>query len=392
MSTSNRICLVLGIITLLFFGSALLFFRSPFGLDSYYRWGLFAGGGWIASSGILRHRRLLVIAHTTLSCCAVIGLYPFEQWARYSLNPTAGDHYVFLNYLIDDPLLGQRVPPGAWGHDENGFRNPRVPSHAEIVAIGDSQTWGYNAARSETWPAVLDHLTGQGVYNMALGGYGPVEYEVLAADALQRLSPSVIVIGLYLGNDLYDAYQAVYTRAAFAGQRDPQAAPDLLADTIGPQADQFLDRADLPYRSPDRPLLNTEFTLTYRLLGLNRDEPRIREGLRLTLAALDQIDAQARTAGVRLVVLLLPTKETVYAGLAGESTSPDYQRLIAMERAARQSLIAHLDARGIDYFDARPALTAALETGTAVYLTTADGHPSPAGYAVIAAALRDALD
>ncbi len=52
-----------------------------------------------------------------------------------------------------DSVLKRRVAPYSGGHDAWGYRNPTVPSHADIVIIGDSQSYGFNAPMSETWPS-----------------------------------------------------------------------------------------------------------------------------------------------------------------------------------------------------------------------------------------------
>ena len=96
----------------------------------------------------------------------------------------------------------------------------RGRSSAFAVAIGDSQTYGDEVSRQEAWPQRLAELTGRSVYNMALGGYGPVEYERLLPEAL-ALSPQVVLVGLYAGNDLADAYLSAYPRAL---------APELRSD------------------------------------------------------------------------------------------------------------------------------------------------------------------
>src|SRR6267378_5616866 len=62
--------------------------------------------------------------------------------------------------LIADPVLGKRLAPFTRGHDANGFRNDSVPQHADIVTLGDSQTWGVNAERQDAWPQQLSKLSG----------------------------------------------------------------------------------------------------------------------------------------------------------------------------------------------------------------------------------------
>src|SRR5437762_10854908 len=111
--------------------------------------------------------------------------------------------------VINDPVLVARYAPNAPGHDARGFRNAQALSKAEVVAIGDSQTWGVNVLPADAWPQQLGRRSGLSVYNMGVGSYGPDQYLILTDQALQ-LSPKTIVIGLYPGNDLYDAYNLTY--------------------------------------------------------------------------------------------------------------------------------------------------------------------------------------
>lgn len=75
-----------------------------------------------------------------------------------------------VDYLLpiieEDALLQHRIPPGSGGHDEWGFRNKSVPRSVDIVAIGDSQTYGISAKRTQAWPAVLGKMS----------GHDPVDY------------------------------------------------------------------------------------------------------------------------------------------------------------------------------------------------------------------------
>jgi lysophospholipase L1-like esterase len=105
----------------------------------------------------------LVIVATTLSVLAGEFLL-----LRVFLNPAE-----FLQArLVDDPILGYRIAPYTTGHDALGFRNAHVPERVDVVAVGDSQTYGVSATRENSWPQQLGRLLGQSVYNMALGGYG----------------------------------------------------------------------------------------------------------------------------------------------------------------------------------------------------------------------------
>ncbi len=132
--------------------------------------------------------------------------------------------------MIADDVLGWRGNPEYPGHDELGFLNPSVPAQADFVAIGDSVTYGLIGAPrlgrpippswEKSWPAVVGELTGVSVYNMGLGGWGPVEY-LQALDGALELEPRVIALGLFFGNDLFDCYRAVYIDKRRTDLADP---------------------------------------------------------------------------------------------------------------------------------------------------------------------------
>src|SRR5215831_8889691 len=91
----------------------------------------------------------------------VVALVLGEFAARLVLNPSD-----FLSVqMVPDPVLGAVPSPSALvGFDDWGFRNPKVPQTADIVAIGDSHTYGNTARMEDSWPYVLGHLTGKKVY------------------------------------------------------------------------------------------------------------------------------------------------------------------------------------------------------------------------------------
>ena len=112
---------------------------------------------------------------------------------------------------MPDETLRYRVEPYTAAHDGWGYRNRYVPDRADIVAIGDSQTYGTSALAKYSWPSTLKRVTGREVYNLSLGGYGPAEYFYLMEHKALLLKPDLIIAGFYLGNDLADTYTAVYT-------------------------------------------------------------------------------------------------------------------------------------------------------------------------------------
>src|SRR6267143_427695 len=153
----------------------------------------------------LSKRRVRMYRIGALNVSLLVSLAAVEAGLRLLEKRRLGDHAIEQK-LVPDPELGNRLAPNIVGLDSNGFRNDVVPTRADIVAIGDSQTWGVNADRQDAWPQQLAKLSGRSVYNMSLGGYGPVQYWVLT-DRAQKFSPRIIIVGLYFGNDFYDTYR-----------------------------------------------------------------------------------------------------------------------------------------------------------------------------------------
>jgi len=394
---------------------------------------------------VLSRASLILVGFIVGVICVEVGLRVLE----YIEFPDTRDEAGSLAQPVPDSRLGLRLAPYAGGHDANGFRNDSVPDRVDIVAIGDSQTWGINARRSEAWPQTLSTLSGNSTYNMGLGYYGPVQYWVLIEDAI-KLSPDVIVIGLYFGNDIWGAYDAVYPGGLYPELRDSGTDDDLLNDTISPEA-QTLSRESKEFRAGFKPasILNrgefssllklsaigrlmdrlgwlpyntnsygfqrdkawaqtfpshgaiyeqgniqTVFTPSYRLLAIDLDEPRINEGLRITEEVVLRINAETEAADIALLILLIPTKEAVYADAvetAHGSLDETYARLVQMEERARTKIIALCDENGIEYVDALPALTGAIQRNERIYPATTDGHPDVRGYYILASEVYQML-
>ena len=112
---------------------------------------------------------------------------------------------------VQDDLLGHRPKPLYRDHDERGYRNRKALNKADIVCLGDSQTYGKGVECEEAWPHQLSLETGRSVYNISFGGWGPTQSEVLI-DQTVLLQPKLVIVGFYSGNDLYDCYHMTYFR------------------------------------------------------------------------------------------------------------------------------------------------------------------------------------
>ena len=125
----------------------------------------------------------------------------------------------------------------------------------------------------------------------------------------------------------------------------------------------------------------------YRLGALDQADPRIREGLRITLEAIGRINERLRSQGIGFAVLMIPTTELVFEETAAASQtelSSAYLSLLANEKALWATLRRNLDDRNIPWVDAVGPLRDATRRGEQVYPIDANGHPNALGYRIIA--------
>jgi hypothetical protein len=350
---------------------------------------------------------------------------------------------------VPDARLGHRPSPDYPGHDRRGFRNPEALERADVVVLGDSQSYGAGVDPGLEWPRQLARASGLRLYNLAYGGYGPAHQLLLWEEAM-ALRPGTIVVGFYTGNDLFDGFDLVYTKgqlpamrakdpAVLAAVRAAERAEPLGARvsrlfTFGapepaplPPVRGFFSRHSRLYglarrtrhevakrlnppEAPDpwaaavafarahpdycsvfeRGPYRTVFTPEYRLSVLDPADPRVREGERIAGEALREMHARAAAAGVRFMVLWIPTKELVYREVV-EGGGEAYDALTESERTLQARMRRVLQEDGIEVVDALPALRTQLVSGRPPYPLDQDGHPSAAGHEAMARQVGAAL-
>ena len=292
--------------------------------------------------------------------------------------------------------LGYVLDPEMSDVDANGFRNPSIPERVDIVAIGDSHTQGINVAADESWPAVLGRRLNRSVYNVGVGGYGPLQYEILVTNAL-KMQPQQIVVGMYAGNDLGDVARGIQRRDTWA-EIDNQFRYGIKYHTALGSAASHLwgkSRAAQPPGFAVEHLLNPTFVadrrLQYRVHEVDLNDPNISAAFDCTVQILENIQRQCTDCGVDLLVMLFPTRESVYSAAVQRDWPEEFLRIVAQETLVRTRLQHAAQARHIRFLDVLSEMVDAVEAVPNIYADYDEGHPLCAGYSAYATAAARAL-
>ena len=327
---------------------------------------------------------------------AIPGVLPIE--VRQAFNNKGAPH----------PVVGNLPEPGSTGVivtrdfespfevDEHGFRNMGDwPEQVDIVAIGDSLVFGYGVDVDQAWPQLLTEKTGHSVVNLGLIGASPQHYRRIHEAFARPLSPDITVVGFFARNDFWDANKfAAWQKSGVGGNYLEWRAFGM------PTAEQYAN----PFYRAAFELRKRSYILSLLKFGrdaLRRDSSRQTEIIRtasgadmylfeedfrtktvlsgprndtfkLVVEELRTIRDAALSDGSRLILLLQPAKEEVYAP-EGVDELPD----------ATVALRAVLDELGIEYIDAVPTFREKAGDGPALFFSI-DGHPNAEGYAVLA--------
>lgn len=110
------------------------------------------------------------------------------------------------------------------GYRGKEFTLNKSESKLRILVIGDSMTFGWGVSDDQTYPALLENIFKQkGVKNVEVinagykGALSPDGYYVYLKNEGLKLSPDIIILGLFLGNDITDLSGNIWERVGNDG-------------------------------------------------------------------------------------------------------------------------------------------------------------------------------
>ena len=342
---------------------------------------------------------------------------------------------------VFDENVGFRASQNVPEIDSHGYRNPDGAGR-EIIAIGDSQTFGLNVSSQESWPARLGKMLGKNVYNLGMGGYG-----LLAYDAVLKLdrdpSTKTAIVALYPVNDfeLFYASDAdcliLDKPSQFWRDERSRLGLEWPAYPVGCLHDDFDERSGLYDRLKQRSaLLALVHDVALKIaelfwhderskfpswsvpgellafpdgvgtLSLNRVENHIRSvDLRVPEVAAMWKNLprflnswhELSKDGLKVGIVVIPSRERVileYFSRKNRLAELDprfvagVQKQVLLEADIRQAL----EHSGLPFAfaleDTHVALAYGLQKGIPAYPNRDDGHPTSLGYSAYAAAAK----
>lgn len=277
-----------------------------------------------------------------------------------------------------------------------------------MAFVGDSFTEGYHVDHQETYPALVDQAAGGHwrTVNLGVHNYDCINYYNMALFARDRFRPRVVIVGLFVGNDILaynrSSYKAppndlfhvlkmrlrsslyVYSWLAMLSPNRPNATSTSERPRAVVDAD-FFDAFDDTACPPDTLRQYTgQYTANHRnrtKTHLYADPWQMLLSVRATTTVL--ADLQRDLEGTRMHVLIFPERLQVrdeeWEWL--QARFPEFYRYrhLVLERLKEE-----MSTRGIAFTDMLPQLD------RRSYLRF-DGHFSAQGHRRVAAAIVQAL-
>ena len=316
------------------------------------------------------------------------GLYEADPPRRYRLKPGfegSLTNRVEFNTAVSVNRAGLRGP-------EIG---PKAPGSLRILALGDSFTFGVGAQAEETYPARLQQiLRSRGVraevMNAGAPGYGVPD----AVAWFQRwgwtLEPDVLLLAVFVGNDLQDAtpggpkVMAVNGELVVQGEKQRSVSRWLYyhshlyvllkTSALGGPVRRMLG---LP-----QPLETRQLREELDLYEKGKTSKVAREGGAATEKAVASLVRSA--GGARIVAVIIPSLVQVdrarwQASLERFGLDPQEYDSDQPTRLFRQTFARH----GVPVVDLTGPFTQAVQKGQKIYYPI-DQHLTPAGYRLMA--------
>jgi hypothetical protein len=403
--------------------------------------------GALVASGLLalREKRSRIPPAIAASCSGLLVLAGILALAEIRVSPRLPDDWYSVETLDGKPAIlhrndrevrwlmkpnfscrlvhpefpGVLVRTNSLGFRDLEFDLPGSSEHGRLgLVLGDSFAFGMGVDEADVFARRLESLgVAPRVWNTGVSGFCNLDELVVLDRMLARAKPSLVVVLVYVGNDLEENLQFLErggtgaARKAFVASLFPDAAKfaeEAVRDDRGPgsggeaairipsvgklryQLEQrskalrllfeTLDRFAVRIGArPPRPVVNPFQIDTFA----PDPSPRVRLAIDLAFETLRAIGERGKAAGARTLVCFAPGKIQV-----SRTSFLDAVRRAGFDPARcdldrpQKELVARLRDVGVETLDLMPALRAADAAGERDYYE--EGHWNAAGHALAA--------
>lgn len=306
-----------------------------------------------------------------------------------------------LGFPSEGRRISIRTKPLENGPADIGIRDIGTKPPYEVVALGDSFTFGDDSTAESAWVKRLGDDLGQSIVTLGVNGYS----NMAEARMLRRMAPALagtklIVVGFFpndfkdnlhfrnwtdSGTDDYWTWQRRNRRSDFSEMLADWSVTYRLFDA----ARRYGSRNTFEHRDGKLDFVFTGDTWWRSVI----EQPGQTPGFHLAEEAFEDMQATAKGMGARLVVLLFPFKEQVYWPVVRKYWADD-EELGKLEEADIDApfvaLKRSLDGRGIATCDLTGPLRREAATRGQLYLR-AGAHWTEEGNAAAAASIAECI-
>jgi len=347
----------------------------------------------------------------------LIPLLALEVFLRVA-GPLMPGEYQTASFVETHPQFGRRNRPGeGWKRtseytswisvNSKGLRGPEIeyakpPGEVRVLMIGDSFTFAEQVNQHETFAYRLEQQLNAagasrqyGVLNGGSNGWATANELIYLALEGVRYQPDLVVVALYVGNDVTDNYRRV-------------------------GAVREAERADLALRGVDtlegpRRWLRKSMVYTWFESGVlaklpstapaDASEAAMRPGPRtpeqsqeaweISAGLLQRMKQVTESQGARLVVMAIPSADQLTAGPRatepGEEMDPDDADDVPGFENPQASLSEITDRLGLPMLDLLPTFRVQAERSRQRLFYRVNAHWTAAGHALAAQELHEFL-
>jgi hypothetical protein len=307
-----------------------------------------------------------------------------------------------------------------------GLRGPerpyaKPPGATRVLVLGDSFVEAAQVHEAEGVVGQLEAvLTARGggpveVLNAGVGGWGQHQQYVFLREEGVRYEPDLVLVHLYLGNDVYDSSwvlqgrprtvrepyfvfedDGTFRQLEFRSRRPEEVAPAVALLRERTMLWNVFETGVLQKLGPgdeDDDVRANRFNYNKVVIHELRSSERQQEAWRVTLALLDRIRRLGEERGFRTMLVVAPAlyqvddrdwAELLRANrLKEESWSADLPNRVLAERAAEH---------GMPMLDLLPAFRAEHARGGPPLYFAQDRHWTPAGHALAAREIAQSVE